>query len=160
MAAIRVLNGAARTLIFGVGPSAALSEYVAMLLNRRGRSAGVLNATGMELVDQLLELRAGDALLVLAYGRTYREVVVVFEEAKRLRLPIVLITDSLEARLARQADVVVPARRGKQARVALHGVTLIVLEAIVLGLAFADSPTAMRSLARLSELRARVPSDG
>ena len=156
VAAIRVLNGAARTFVFGVGPSAALSEYVAMLLNRHGRSAGVLNATGIELVDQLLELKTGDALLVLAYGRTYREVVVVFEEAKRLRLPIVLITDSLEARLARQADVVVPARRGKQERVALHGVTLIVLEAIALGLAFADSARAMRSLARLSELRAKI----
>ena len=115
-----------------------------------------MNATGIELVDQLLDLKTGDALLVLAYGRTYREVVVVFEEAKRLRLPIVLITDSLEARLASQADVVVPARRGKQERVALHGVTLIVLEAIALGLAFADSARAMRSLARLSELRAKI----
>ena len=54
----------------------------------------------------------------------------MFEEAERLRLPIVLITDSLETRLARRADVVVPARRGKHERVALHGVTVIVLEAI------------------------------
>ena len=111
-----------------------------------------------ELTGSILAGVTRDALLVLAYGRTYREVVVVFEEAKRLRLPIVLITDSLEARLARQADVVVPARRGKQERVALHGVTLIVLEAIVLGLAFADSSKAMRSLARLSELRSRILS--
>ena len=154
--AICVLNGATRIFVFGVGPSAALSEYVALLLTRHGRSGEVLNATGIELADQLLTLRGGDVLLVLAYGRTYQEVVVVFEEAKRLRLPIVLITDSLETRLARQADVVVPARRGKQERVALHGVTVIVLEAIVLGLAFADSRKAMETLAHLGELRRKL----
>ena len=156
--AIRVLNAATRTFIFGIGPSAALSEYVALMMTRHGRRARVLNASGIGLVDQLLELRSGDALLILAYGRTYREILLVFREAKRLRIPIVLITDSLEAKLARQADVVVPARRGKQGRVALHGVTVIVLEAIVLGLAVADSGAAMASLSRLSDLRAELLS--
>ena len=154
--AIRVLNTAARTFIFGIGPSAALSEYVALLMTRHGRRARVLNASGIGLVDQMLELRSSDALLILAYGRTYREILLVFREAKRLRIPIVLITDSLEAKLARQADVVVPARRGKQGRVAMHGVTVIVLEAIVLGLAVADAGAAMVSLSRLSDLRAQL----
>ena len=152
--AIRTLSRVERTFIFGIGPSAALSEYVALLMARHGRRARALNAAGIGLADQLLDLRAGDALIVLAYGRTYREVVLVFREAKRLRLPVVLITDSLEARLAREADVVVPARRGRHERVAMHGVTLIVLEAIVLGLAVADPPAAMATLARLGELRA------
>lgn len=154
--AIRILSRADRTLIFGIGPSAALSEYVALLMTRHGRRARPLNASGIGLADQLLDLRPGDALLVLAYGRTYREVVLVFQEAKRLRAPVVLITDSLEAKLARKADVVVPARRGRHDRVAMHGVTLIVLEAIVLGLAVADPPSAVQTLARLGELRAEL----
>ena len=152
--AIRILSRAERTFIFGIGPSAALSEYVALLMTRHGRRARPLNVSGIGLADQLLDLREGDALIVLAYGRTYREVVLVFQEAKRLRLPTVLITASLEARLARKADVVVPARRGRHDRVAMHGVTLIVLEAIVLGLAAADAPAAVAQLARLGELRA------
>ena len=36
------------------------------------------------------------------------------------------------------------------------GVTLIVLEAIVLGLAVADPPSAVQTLARLGELRAEL----
>ena len=156
--AIRILSRADRTFIFGIGPSAALSEYVALLMTRHGRRARALNASGIGLADQLLDLRPGDALIVLAYGRTYREVLLVFQEAKRLRLPIVLITDSLEARLAREADVVVPARRGRYDRVAMHGVTLIVLEAIVLGLAVADPPAAVQTLARLGDLRAELIS--
>ena len=158
--AIRVLNGLERVLIFGIGPSASLADYVALLLNRHGRAARAINATGNGLADQLLDVRPGDGLLILAYGRTYAEVLVVFEEAARLRLPIVLMTDSLEPKLARQADVIVPARRGRQGRVAMHGVTLIVLEAIALGLAFANQDSAMDALARIGDVRNRLSRYG
>lgn len=154
--AIRVLSGLNRILVFGIGPSAPLSEYVALLLNRHGRSARAVNATGNGLADQLLDLRPGDGLLVLAYGRTYPEVLLVFEEAARLHLPVVLVTDSLGPKLARQADVIVRARRGRQGRVAMHGVTLIVLEAIALGLAFAGREAAMDALGRVGDLRSRL----
>ena len=158
--AIRVLNGLERVLIFGIGPSASLADYVALLLNRHGRAARAINATGNGLADQLLDVRPGDGLLILAYGRTYAEVLVVFEEASRRRLPVVLVTDSLEPKLARQADVIVPARRGRQGRVAMHGVTLIVLEAIALGLAFADQQAAMGALARVGDVRSRLARHG
>lgn len=154
--AVRVLNGIDRILVFGIGPSAPLSEYVALLLNRHGRSARAVNATGNGLADQLLDVRPGDGLLILAYGRTYPEVLLMFEEAGRLHLPVVLVTDSLEPKLARQADVIVPARRGRQGRVAMHGVTLIVLEAIALGLAFAGRDAAMEALGRIGDLRGRL----
>ena len=110
LAAIAVLQPARRVLIFGIGPSAPLARYVAILLGRTGRAARALDATGIALADQLLDLGRGDALLVLAYGRAYREVVAVLTEARRFGIPIVLVTDGLEARLAQQADVVVPAR--------------------------------------------------
>ena len=61
----------------------------------------------------MLDLGPGDALLVLAYGRAYREVVALFGETRRLALPVVLVTDSLDRSRARHADVVVPARRGR-----------------------------------------------
>lgn len=104
----------------------------------------------------MLDLSKGDALLVLAYGRAYREVVAVLTAARQLGVPIVLVTDGLEARLARQADVVVAARRGRAQRVALHGATLVVLEALVLGLAARDGERAVAALERLNDLRAAV----
>ena len=76
-AAVMALEPARRVLVFGIGPSASLARYVAMLLGRGGRSARALDASGIALADQLLDLGAGDALLVLAYGRAYREVVAV-----------------------------------------------------------------------------------
>ncbi|MDJ0390284.1 MurR/RpiR family transcriptional regulator [Roseomonas sp. E05] len=155
-AAVETLHPARRILIFGIGPSAALAGYLALLLRRAGRTARALDATGIALADQLLDLAPGDALLVLAYGRSYREVVTVFGEARRLNLPLVLVTDSLERGLARHAEVVVPARRGRARQVALHGATLVALEAIALGLAAAQGDRAVATLERLNDLRAAV----
>ena len=154
-AAVSILHPAARIAIFGIGPSAALAVYVATLLARGGRRTLTLNVTGGMLADQMLDLRSGDALLVLAYGRAYGEVETVFAEARQLGLPIVLVTDSLERKLARFASVILPARRGRSERVALHGATLVCLEALVLGLA-AASPDTVTSLERLNRLRRDV----
>lgn len=155
-AAIASLHPARRILVFGLGPSAALARYLATLLGRAGRAARALDASGIALADQLLDIGPGDALLVLAYGRAYREVVALFAEARRLALPVVLVTDSLDRSLARHADVVVPARRGRARRVALHGATLVALEAIALGLAAMDGERAIASLDRLNDLRAAI----
>lgn len=155
-AAVATLHPARRIVVFGIGPSAALARYLTILLGRAGRAARALDASGIALADQMLDLARGDALLVLAYGRAYREVVALFDEARRLALPVVLVTDSLDRALARHAEVVVPARRGRARRVALHGATLVALEAIALGLAAMDGPRALASLDRLNDLRATI----
>lgn len=155
-AAVATLHPARRILVFGLGPSAALARYLATLLVRAGRAARALDASGIALADQMLDLGPGDALLVLAYGRAYREVVALFGEAKRLALPVVLVTDSLDRSLARHAEVVVPARRGRARRVALHGATLVALEAVALGLAAMDGERALAALDRLNDLRAAI----
>jgi DNA-binding MurR/RpiR family transcriptional regulator len=154
--AVSTLHRADRIVTFGIGPSALLARYVALLLSRCGRRARSLDATGIALADQLLDLREGDALLVLAYGRPYREVTATFAVARRLHLPIVLVTDSLDWKLARRADVVIQAQRGRAGRVALHGTTLVALEAIVLGLAASQQERAVGALQRLNDLREAV----
>jgi DNA-binding MurR/RpiR family transcriptional regulator len=152
-AAVRLLDAAARIAVFGIGPSAALGTYVATLLSRSGRRSRTINATGSMLADQLLDLRVGDALLVLAYGRLYREVKTVFAEAKALNLPTVLITEADDTPLAKLADVCVPIPRGRPGRIALHGATLVGLEAFVLSLAAANPNAALASLDNLNRLR-------
>ncbi len=154
-AAVAVLHTAERIAIFGIGPSAALAAYVATLLARGGRQTLMLNVTGAMLADQMLDLHAGDALLLLAYGRAYTEIVTVVDEARQLGLPIVLVTDSLDKKLARFASVILPAHRGRSNRVALHGATLVCLEALVLGLA-AATPQTVVSLDRLNQLREAI----
>jgi len=156
VAAVSALHPAERIVVFGIGPSASLAAYTAILLERSGRRTKSLNTTGIMMADQMLDLRRGDALLALAYGRAYREVTTVFSEARRLGLSVVLVSDVADSKLARAADVVLSARRGRTDRVALHGTTLIALEAVILGLAAANRGDAMEALERLNTLRKAV----
>jgi DNA-binding MurR/RpiR family transcriptional regulator len=71
-AAVRLLDGASRIAVFGIGPSASLATYMSVLLARSGRPSRTINATGSMLADQLLDLQAGDALLILMAGFTAR----------------------------------------------------------------------------------------
>jgi DNA-binding MurR/RpiR family transcriptional regulator len=159
-AAVRVLDGAERIAVFGIGPSAALATYVSVLLARSGRRSRTINATGSMLADQLLDLRKGDALLILAYGRLYREVKAVFSEAKALGLPTVLVTESEDTQLAKLADVCVEIPRGRPGQVALHGATLVGLEALVLSLAATKPEAALSSLDNLNRLRRATEVQG
>lgn len=152
-AAVGLLDGAQRITVFGIGPSSALATYVSVLLARSGRPSRTISATGSMLADQLLDLRAGDALLILAYGRLYREVKAVFGEAKALNLPTVLVTEAYGTPLAQMADVTVAIPRGRPGRIALHGATLVGLEALVLSLAAVNPDAALSSLDNLNRLR-------
>jgi DNA-binding MurR/RpiR family transcriptional regulator len=152
-AGVRVLDGAERIAVFGIGPSSALASYVSVLLARSGRRSRTVSATGSMLADQLLDLGKGDALLILAYGRLYREVKAVFAEARALGLPTVLVTEAEDTPLAKLADVCVAIPRGRPGQVALHGATLVGLEALVLSLAAAKPEAALRSLDNLNRLR-------
>jgi DNA-binding MurR/RpiR family transcriptional regulator len=152
-AAVRVLDGASRVAVFGIGPSSALAAYVSTLLARNGRRSRTIGATGSMLADQLLDLAKGDVLLILAYGRLYREVRAVFAEAKALGLPSVLVTEADDTPLAKLADVCVAIPRGRPGQVALHGATLVGLEGLVLSLAAARPDAALASLDNLNRLR-------
>jgi DNA-binding MurR/RpiR family transcriptional regulator len=159
-AAARVLDGANRIAVFGIGPSSALATYVSILLARNGRRSRTISATGSMLADQLLDLRKGDALLILAYGRLYREVKAVFAEARALGLATVLLTEASDTPLAKLADVCVAIPRGRPGQMALHGTTLVGLEALVLSLAAAKPEAALASLDNLNRLRRATEVQG
>jgi DNA-binding MurR/RpiR family transcriptional regulator len=159
-ASVRILDGADRIAVFGIGPSAALASYASTLLARSGRRSRTINATGSMLADQLLDLGAGDALLILAYGRLYREVKAVFAEAKALGLPTVLVTEADDTPLAKLADVCLVIPRGRPGQMALHGATFVGLEALVLSLAAAKPKAALASLDNLNRLRRATEAQG
>jgi DNA-binding MurR/RpiR family transcriptional regulator len=156
VAAIEVLANAKRIAFFGIGPTTTLAEYACFSFSRNGRPGLLLGASGNTLADQLLHLETADALLMLAYGLTYPEAEATIAEARRCRVPIVLISDSLDERLARHAKVIVRAPRGRSDSIALHGTTLICIEAILLGVIARDRPLAVSALSKLNNLRQHV----
>jgi DNA-binding MurR/RpiR family transcriptional regulator len=155
-AAVRALDVAQRIVIFGIGPSAGLAVYVSGLLARTGRPNRRLDTTGAMLADQLLDLREGDVLLLLAYGRLYKEISAVFNEARSLGLQTILITEAAGNPLSNLADLKIFVPRGRPGRIALHGATMVALETLVLSLVAARPVVALHSLDRLTQLRRSV----
>ncbi len=152
-AAISILAGALRIGFYGIGPSAALAQYAHFNFVRAGCRGILLDACGIALADQLLDLDGVAALLMFAYGAAYPEAEATIAEARRLAIPIVLFSDSLDDRLAREAEVLIPIPRGRAGSMALHGATLVCVEAILLGVIAKNTTRAMVTLRKLDELR-------
>ena len=141
--ATELLHSAERVLTFGTGPSATLADYMTLKLTRFGRHAASITATGMGLADTLLTMRRGDAVVVMDHGRVYREVEVTLDRANAVGSPIILMTDTLGP-------------RGRSGDLGSVVSTMVVLEALLLGLANRDRGPSLAELEALNDLRAQI----
>lgn len=154
--AVDILGDAGRRHVFGIGPSGALARYAALQFSRIGLPTHALAESGIALADGLLSLGPGDAVLMIAYAPLYREVSVVLEEAKRHAVPVVLISNSLGRLVSDRVAEILPVPRGKADHLAMHGGTMVLIEAAIVALASRRRDAAFDSLDRLNRLRASV----
>ena len=154
--AVDVLAAAERLVIQGLGPNTPIAEYFATRLRRMRRSALAVGARGQALADPLLEMRKGDAVVVLAYDRANPEALITLDRARELGLPSILVTDTLGLALAGKVTVVLSARRAGGGMFHLSAITVVVLDALLFGLAGRDRPRALGAAEDLQQLRARI----
>lgn len=156
---VALLSRARQRHVFGIGPSAALADYAVLQFNRISLPSHGLAAAGVALADRLLGLGKDDAVLMLAYAPIYREVTIVLEEAARLGAAVVLVSDSLGDWIGDRVAELLPVPRGKAGHIAMHAGTMLLLEALIVGLAAGRRGAALDSLDRLSRLRGAVDKD-
>ena len=154
--ALDLLVRAERVIVQGLGPNAPIAEYFAARLRRMRRAALSVGARGQALADALLDMRKGDVVVVLAYDRHNPETELILERAKDLRVPSILITDTLGLALAGQFTVALSARRAGGGMFHLSAITVVVLDALLFGLAGRDRAGALGAAEELQELRARI----
>lgn len=154
--ALDVLAGAGAAHVFGLGPSGAMAEYLALQLGRVGLPARALTHSGIGLADQMLAMRAGDVLVLIAYAPLYREVRAALDRAEALGLSVLLISDSLGPILEGRVQVILNVPRGRSEHLALHSATLVMIEALVLGLSARNRDRALDSLDDFASLRAAI----
>ena len=154
--ALKLIAGAQRVMIQGLGPNAPLGEYFAARLRRMRRPAVGVGARGQALADALIDMRRGDVVIVLAYDRSSPEAELTLERARELKLPSILITDTLGLALAGQFTVALSARRAGGGMFHLSAMTVVILDALLFGLAGQDRAAALAAAEELQELRARI----
>jgi DNA-binding MurR/RpiR family transcriptional regulator len=153
--AVAVLANSRRVVWRGVGPSAHLASYAEILSQRIGKPSIALVHTGTSFADELLAVAPGDAVVVFAYGRLQSHVRVLLDRAAAVRAPVILITDT-RGRMPKGVHTMLRAGRGTPGLFASHGVTLVVVEALVLAVAATDRAGSEAALATLNELRAEL----
>ncbi len=152
--AVDMLFAARRRYVFGIGPSGSVAEYAALQFNRIGLRSSALSRSGIGLADGLQDMEAGDAVLMLAYAPIYREVSVVLERAGELGVPTVLISDSLGS--VGGVVEILPVARGRADHLAMHGATLVLIEAMIVALAAKDKSAAVDALRQFGTLRGAI----
>ncbi|MEI6098182.1 MAG: MurR/RpiR family transcriptional regulator [Alphaproteobacteria bacterium] len=156
--ALNLLTAAAAAHVFGLGPSGAMADYLALQLCRVGLPARAMTQSGIGLAEKLLAMQAGDLLVLIAYAPLYREVRVALERAEALGLPVVLISDSLGPVLQDRITVTLDVPRGRSEHLALHSATLVMIEALVLGVSAQSRDRALDALDDFASLRAAIDS--
>lgn len=157
-AVTRIVN-ARRIFIFGIGPSSAMADYFAMQLSRFGLEAAAMTRTGILFADELRRLRESDLIIMLAYGRVYQEIAALIDETERQKIPTVLITDTLAARLRNRVDLILPVARGRAEMLSMHTATLGLIEALLVGVATKQPDKTMDSLRHLNAAREKVTGE-
>jgi len=154
--AVDSIAGARRILVFGIGPSSAIADYLVVQLGRFGLDAASLTNTGLLFADDLRKLRKGDLIIMLAYGRVYAELAVLLDEVHRRGLRSILLTDTLAATLRHRVDLVLSVARGHAEMLSMHTATLGFIEALLVGVATKRPGETLASLKELNEARERL----
>jgi DNA-binding MurR/RpiR family transcriptional regulator len=154
--AVELLVAADRTVVFGPGPNGPFVTLFAQGLRRFGLRALAVTERGQGLAELLLELHAGDVVVLMAYERTTREIDAVLDAAEAARLPLILITDSLAHALRKRFAASLVAGRGNSAMFPTQVTTLAILEALLLAVAGQDRRRTFSAMQRLGEAREAI----
>ena len=154
--AVAVVATKERVVWRGIGPSACLADYGRLLCERVGKKSAAMVHTGTSFADELLGLNEDDAVVMLAYGRPQVHIDVLLDRAEAVGAPVVLLTDTINRRLAGRVEIALQSGRGIPGLFASHATTLVVVEALVLGIAAANRPAAEASLEMLNSFRAAL----
>lgn len=154
--AVNAIVTAQRVVVFGLGPSAAIANYLVTQLIRFGVDACSLTNTGLLFADDLRRLREGDLVIMLAYGRVYAELAALLDDIDRRGLRSLLVTDTLAATLRPRVDLVLSVARGHADMLSMHTATLGFIEALLVGVAAKRPGETLASLRALNEARAKL----
>ena len=152
----RVIERASSVWWSGVGPSGFLAGYAAFLFRRLGKDSGSSTHAGFDGADELLNLKQGHALVVLAYGRLHRHVRVLLERALEVGCEVIFVTDSVSLPAEWQVSARLLSGRGPQELFASHATTIVLIEALALSMAANHPAQAQGSVDELNALRRAI----
>jgi DNA-binding MurR/RpiR family transcriptional regulator len=157
-AAVRLLAGAGRILVYGASHGAMLAALLARRLTRSGYDARALQHVDWEAADAILPMGKGDVLVAFEFRRATRALKKLAAAVTGLGGKVVLITDG-PARLSDpKPAVTLAASRGGMGESQSLAVPMIIANTLVLELSRVDDGKSLASLRHLGDLRDALDS--
>jgi DNA-binding MurR/RpiR family transcriptional regulator len=154
--AVELLAGAEEVFAYAVGASELAGRHLAFRLNRMGRRARFVGATGFTLADELLHLRRGDVVVLCVPARLLPDMEVVLDRARLVGAQSVVITDELVDRLSGDADVVLYAPHTPAGITAESLAAIVLCDALLLAVASLDEDRSIEHSHQLTVLRSQL----
>lgn len=149
--------GAAQTVhAYGVGPSGVMAEYLALRLGRIGLRTRWSRATGFAFADDLVQIRDGDVVVLIAPGRMHRDMDVLLERAAECSITVIAVTDTLGPILESRVNHVLWAPFAASGVLGETFTTLQVTELLTDAVSSLDAPAAEAAYSRLSAARDKL----
>lgn len=155
-AAVGLLDEAREVLAFGLGGSGLLARYLALRLTRMGRRARASWATGFQLADDLLGLRADDVVVLYTPARLLAEIEVVLDHAHAVGARVLFVSSSLGAQFADRVDVTLAAPQSTSNFTGEMLSAEVLTDALLLQLGSGDETRATRASELLTSLRSEL----
>jgi DNA-binding MurR/RpiR family transcriptional regulator len=159
--AVDLVAKADRIVAYGQETGRGVAGVFVQRLRRTGWQALALDGAGVALADELMLLREGDVLVAFADADD-PHIPVILDHTAATRVPCVLVSNSLGLALeGRKRLIVLAARRGPAGDAPTFAADLLVLEALLLGLAAKKASDVRVARRHLGALRERLaPADG
>jgi len=154
--AVDLLRSRQKIFVFGLGPSITLVDLMEIRLRRFGKEIIPLRTSGREILESLLLMGPDDLLFVICFFDQNPTLKMVLEYGNQTGCPIILLTDTLDAILRDQADVILAARRGPIGEFHSLVVPMTIINAILLTIASEAQETIMPTLDKLDMLREQL----
>ena len=158
-AAVDILDQAASVLCYGVEQAGSVAYYLSLQLNRSGKTSRVLTETGISIANGLMTLAAGEAVVIIAPLRYFREVDAVLARAQEVGAPTVVITEALRLSLQDRVDVILQTPESTLGPASEITAPLVLARSLSLEIAARHHDTALASHDLLSKLRASAAGD-
>lgn len=154
--AVDALVEAREVVGYGVGPSGVAVNFLTLRLTRLGRQARTIAATGFRLADELLPLKADDVVVLYAPGRLLSDMDALLQHAESVGARTILISDALGDLLADRVHVTLPALDSPSGFTQEGLSSMVVTDALMLGVASRDAARSTAASELLTSLRKTV----
>lgn len=148
-----LLSNARFILTYGLGTSATVASYLALMLGRTGLLTRAASSHGLYFSDDLLGLRKGDCVVLFAPGRQSSDLDFVVSDCEKHNIDTILVTSTLHKAYEGRVSLVLTST------VVGSGVLnevlpeIFVCDALITQVAATDSTRALATSQRLTELR-------